>query len=121
MSKFMPGFAVIALLATGGCASVSPNGTVTLTPSGQTVVNDIKSACNIAADLTAITALIGTFPAGTTAVAIATAFCQAVNALPLAERFKALPSAVPTAVVMNGVTVPYTRLGAGLKAPYVHR
>lgn len=114
MRKFMLGATLAAFLAAGGCASVSSNGTITLTPAGQTVVNDIKGACNIAADLTAITALIGTFPIGTTAEAIATAFCQSVNAVPLSAKLKATPT-TPNAVEINGVIVPYTRLGTKLK------
>lgn len=116
MRKLMLGTIMASFLALAGCASISPNGTVTLTPSGQTVVNDIKTACNVVADLTAVTTLITTFPAGTTATAIAQDFCQAVNALPLSARFKAAVADAPAAVVINGVTVPYTRLGARPKA-----
>jgi len=115
MRKFMHGAAMAAFLALGGCASISSNGTITLTPAGQTVVNDIKGACNVAADLTAITTLIGTFPIGTTAEAIATAFCETVNAVPLSAKLKATPS-TPNAVRINGVVVPYSRLGTRLKA-----
>jgi hypothetical protein len=115
MRKFTPGVAVAAFLAVGGCASISSNGTITLTPTGQTVLNDIKGACSVAADLTAVTALIGTFPIGTTAEAIAQAFCQTVNAVPLSAKLKATP-AMPNAVAINGVVVPYTKLGAKLKA-----
>ncbi len=115
MRKLMLGAAMAAFLAAGGCASISPNGTITLTPTGQTVVNDIKGVCSVAADLTAITALIGTFPLGTTAEAIAQAFCQTVNAVPLSAKLKATPG-TPNAVQINGVVVPYTRLGLKLKA-----
>jgi len=115
MRNIMPGIALAAFLAAGGCASVSSNGTITLTPTGQTVVNDVKAACNVVADLTAITALIATFPAGTAAGVIAQAFCQTVNAVPLSARLKATP-ATPNAVQINGVVVPYTKLGVRLKA-----
>jgi hypothetical protein len=118
MRKFMRGVAIATFLMAGGCASISPNGTITLTPTGQTVVSDIKGVCNIAADLTAITTLISTFPIGTTAAVIAQDFCQTVNALPLSARFKAAAPGAPTAVVINGVTVPYTRLGAKLKSRF---
>ena len=114
MRKLMLGAAFAAFVAASGCTSISPNGTVNLTPSGRTVVADIKAACSVAADLTAITTLIGTFPAGTTAMAIAQAFCQTVNAVPLSAKLKATPSA-PNAVRINGVLIPYTRLGAKLK------
>jgi hypothetical protein len=115
MRKLMHGVAVAAFLSTGGCASISPNGTITLTPAAQTVVNDIKTACSVAADLTGITALIATFPAGTTAAAIAAAFCQTVNAVPLSAKLKATPT-TPNAVEINGIVIPYTRLGTRLKA-----
>jgi len=115
MRKLMLGAALAAFVAVGGCATVNSNGTITLTPAGQTVVNDIKTACHVAADLTAITSLIATFPVGTTAAAIAAAFCQTVNAVPLSAKLKAT-SATPNAVQINGVVVPYTRLGARLKA-----
>jgi hypothetical protein len=115
MRKFMHGVAVAAFLAVGGCASISSNGTITLTSTGQTVVNDIKGVCNVAADLTAITTLIGTFPIGTTAEAVAQAFCQTVKVVPLSAKLKATP-ATPNAVAINGVIVPYTKLGAKLKA-----
>jgi hypothetical protein len=115
MRKFMLGVALVSFAALGGCASISSNGTITLTPTGQTVVNDIKGACSVAADLTAVTALISTFPLGTTAAAIAQAFCAAVNQVPLNAKLKATP-ATPNAVEINGVVVPYTRLGAKLKA-----
>lgn len=115
MRKLMLGAALASSLAVGGCAGVSSNGTITLTPTAQTVVNDIKAACNVVADSTAITTLIGTFPLGTTAEAIAAAFCTAVNAVPLSVRRKAT-SATPNAVEINGVVIPYTRLGARLKA-----
>jgi TRAP-type C4-dicarboxylate transport system permease small subunit len=115
MRKLMLGVAMVACVAVGGCATVNSNGTITLTATGQTVVNDIKTACNVAADLTAITTLIGTFPAGTAAAAIAAAFCQTVNAVPLSAKLKATP-ATPNAVRINGVIVPYTKLGARLKA-----
>lgn len=115
MRKLMLGAALAAIIAASGCTSVSPNGTINLTPSARTVVADIKAACSVAADLTAITTLIGTFPNGTTAVAIANVFCQTVNAAPLSAKLKAAP-ATPNAVRINGVVVPYTRLGAKLKA-----
>lgn len=115
MRKLMLGVALATFLAASGCTSISPNGTINLTPSGQTVVADIKAACSVAADLTAITTLIGTFPIGTTATAIADAFCQTVNAVPLSAKLKATP-AMPNAVRINGVVIPYTRLGAKLKA-----
>jgi hypothetical protein len=115
MRKIMLGAALAACVAFGGCASISPNGTITLTPTGQTVVNDIKAACNVAADVTAVSALIATFPLGTTAAAIAEAFCQTVNAIPVSGKLKATP-ATPNAVEINGVVVPYTKLGARLKA-----
>jgi hypothetical protein len=115
MRKLMLGAAMAVFVAIGGCATVNSNGTITLTPTGQTVVNDIKTACNVAADLTAVTSLIGTFPAGTTAAAIAAAFCQTVNAVPLSAKLKATPT-TPNAVQINGVIVPYTRLGVKLKA-----
>jgi hypothetical protein len=115
MRKLALGAALASFFVAGGCASISPNGTITLTPAGQTVVNDIKGVCSVAADLTAITALIATFPAGTTAAAIAEAFCATVNAVPLGAKLKAT-SATPNAVQINGVVVPYTRLGARLKA-----
>jgi hypothetical protein len=115
MRKIMLCAALAAYVALGGCASISPNGTITLTPTGQTVVGDIKAACNVAADLTAITTLIATFPLGTTATAIAQAFCQTLNVIPLSARLKATP-ATPNAVEINGVVVPYTRLGVKLKA-----
>jgi len=114
MRKLMLGAAFGLFLAAGGCASISPNGTITLTPTGQTVVNDIKAACSVVADLTAVTVLIATFPAGTTAEAIAQAFCATVNAVPVSARLKATPGA-PNAVEINGVVIPYTRLGARLK------
>ena len=114
MRQFMLGAALAVFVAAGGCTTTS-NGNLTLTPTGQTVVNDIKAACNVAADLTAITALIATFPAGTTAEAIAAAFCQAVNAVPLSAKLKATP-AIPNAVEINGVIIPYSRLGSRLKA-----
>ena len=110
MRKLMLGAALASFFAVGGCASISPNGTITLTPTGQTVVNDIKGACSIAADLTAITALIATFPIGTAAEAIAQAFCATVNAVPVSAKLKATPVA-PNAVEINGVIVPYGRLG----------
>ncbi len=115
MPKLMLAAALAAFAAASGCTSISPNGTTNLMPSGQTVVADIKAACSVVADLTAITALIGTFPAGTTAVAIAKVFCQTVNAVPLSAKLKATP-ATPNAVRINGVVVPYTRLGARAKA-----
>jgi hypothetical protein len=115
MRKIMLGAALAACVALGGCASISPNGTITLTPTGQTVVSDIKAACNVAADVTAISALIATFPLGTTAAAIAEAFCQTVNAIPVSGKLKAT-SATPNAVEINGVVVPYAKLGARLKA-----
>ncbi len=115
MRKFMHGVASAVFLVAGGCASISSNGTITLTPTGQTVVSDIKTACDVAADLTAITALIGTFPAGTTADIIAAAFCQTVNAVPLSAKLKATP-VTPNAVQINGVVIPYTKLGIKLKA-----
>ncbi|MGB7101048.1 MAG: hypothetical protein WBD95_20070 [Xanthobacteraceae bacterium] len=115
MRKLMLATALASFFSVGGCASISPNGTITLTPTGQTVVNDIKGACSVAADLTAITALIATFPIGTTAAAIAQAFCATVNAVPLGAKLKATP-ATPNAVEINGVVVPYTKLGARLKA-----
>jgi hypothetical protein len=115
MRKFMLGAALAVFVAAGGCASISPNGTVTLTPSAATVVADIKTGCNVAADATAITALIATFPYGTLATAVAQAFCQTVNAVPLSAKLKATPAA-PNAVQINGVVVPYTRLGTKLKA-----
>jgi hypothetical protein len=115
MRKIMLGVVLAACVALGGCASISPNGTITLTPTGQTVVADIKAACNVAADLTAISALIATFPLGTTAAAIAEAFCQTVNAIPVSAKLKAT-SATPNAVEINGVIVPYSKLGAQLKA-----
>jgi hypothetical protein len=115
MRKFMLGSVLAAFVVAGGCASISPNGTITLTPTGQTVVNDIKGVCNVAADLTAITSLIATFPIGTTAAEIAAAFCQTVNAVPLSAKLKATPAA-PNAVEINGVIVPYTKLGARLKS-----
>jgi len=114
MRQFMLGAALAVFVAAGGCTTTS-NGNLTLTPTGQTVVNDIKAACNVAADLTAITALIATFPGGTTAEAIAAAFCQAVNAVPLSAKLKATP-AIPNAVEINGVIIPYSRLGSRLKA-----
>jgi hypothetical protein len=116
MRKLVLGAALAAFFAAGGCASINSNGTITLTPTGQTVVNDIKGACSLTADLTAITALIATFPIGTTAAAIAQAFCATVNAVPLSAKLKAA-AAVPNAVQINGVVVPYTKLGARLKAP----
>jgi hypothetical protein len=115
MRKLTHGVVIACLVVVGGCASISSNGAITLTPAGQIVVNDIKGACNVAADLTAITTLIGTFPLGTTATAIAQAFCQTVNAVPLSARLKATV-AVPNAVQINGVLVPYTRLGTKLRA-----
>jgi hypothetical protein len=115
MRKIMLGAALAACVALGGCASISPNGTITLTPTGQTVVTDIKAACNVAADVTAIGTLIATFPLGTTAAAIAEAFCQTVNAIPVSAKLKATP-VTPNAVEINGVIVPYTKLGARLKA-----
>ncbi len=115
MRKFMLGAALASFFTVGGCASISPNGTITLTPTGQTVVNDIKGACSVAADLTAITALIATFPIGTTAAAIAQAFCATVNSVPVSAKLKATPG-TPNAVEINGVVVPYTRPGARLKA-----
>jgi hypothetical protein len=115
MRKLMLAAALVAFAATSGCTSVSPNGSVNLTPSGQTVVADIKAACNVVADLSAITTLVGTFPAGTTAVAIAKVFCQTVNAVPLSAKLKATP-ATPNAVRINGVVVPYTRLNTRLGA-----
>jgi hypothetical protein len=115
MRKFVLSAALASFFAVGGCASISPNGTITLTPTGQTVVNDIKGVCSIAADLTAITALIATFPIGTTAEAIAQAFCATVNAVPVSAKLKATPAA-PNAVEINGVVVPYSRLGVRLKA-----
>lgn len=115
MRKIMLGAALAACVALGGCASISTNGTITLTPTGQTVVTDIKVACNVAADVTAITALIATFPLGTTAAAIAQAFCQTVSAIPVSAKLKATPAA-PNAVEINGVIVPYSKLGARLKA-----
>jgi hypothetical protein len=115
MRKLMLGAALASFFAVGGCASINSNGIVTLTPTGQTVVNDIKSACSVAADLTAATALIATFPIGTTAAAIAQAFCTAVNAVPLSAKLKATPVA-PNAVEVNGVIVPYVKRGARLKA-----
>ena len=115
MRKLMLGAALASFFTVGGCASISPNGTITLTPTGQTVVNDIKGACSVAADLTAITALIATFPIGTTAAAIAQAFCATVNSVPVSAKLKATPG-TPNAVEINGVVVPYTRPGARLKA-----
>jgi len=115
MRKLVLSAALAASVGLGGCASISPNGTITLTPTGQTVVNDIKGVCSIVADLTAVTALIATFPVGTTAQAIATAFCAAVNAVPLSAKRKAT-SATPNAVEINGVVVPYVRSGARLSA-----
>jgi hypothetical protein len=115
MRKLMLGAALASFFAVGGCASISPNGTITLTPTGQTVVNDIKGACSVAADLTAITALIATFPIGATAEAIAQAFCATVNAVPVSAKLKATPVA-PNAVEINGVVVPFSRLGVRLKA-----
>jgi hypothetical protein len=115
MRKLMLGAALAAFAALGGCATVNSNGMITLTPNGQTVVNDIKAACSVAADLTAVTTLISTFPAGTTAAAIAAAFCQTINAVPLSAKLKATPT-TPNAVRINGVVVPYTRLGVRLKA-----
>jgi hypothetical protein len=115
MRKLMLGAALASFFVVGGCASISPNGTITLTPTGQTVVNDIKGVCSVAADLTAITALIATFPLGTTAAAIAQAFCATVNAVPVSAKLKAT-SVTPNAVEINGVVVPYSRLGARRKA-----
>jgi hypothetical protein len=115
LRKTMLGAVLASLFALCACAGISPNGTVTLTPTGQTVANDIKGACSIAADLTALSALIATFPIGTTAEAIAQAFCATVNAIPLGFRFKAT-AAVPNAVEINGVVVPYARAGVKLKA-----
>jgi len=115
MRKLMLGAAVASLFVVTGCAGISPNGTITLTPTGQTVVNDIKAACSVVADLTAITALIATFPAGTAAAAIAQAFCATVNAVPVSAKLKGTP-ATPNAVDINGVVIPYTRLGVRLKA-----
>jgi len=114
MRRLMLSAALAACFAAGGCATVDSNGTITLNPTGQMVVNDIKAACNVAADLQAVTTLIATFPIGTTAVAIADAFCQAVKTVPLGAKLKATPSA-PNAVQINGVVVPYTRLGMKLK------
>jgi hypothetical protein len=115
MRKLMLAAALAAFTAASGCTSVSPNGTITLTPSGRTVVADIKAACNVVADLSAITTLIGTFPAGTTAAAVAKVFCQTVNAVPLSAKLKAT-AGTPNAVRINGVVIPYTRLGAKPKA-----
>ncbi len=115
MRKLMLGAALAFALTAGGCASISPNGTITLTPTGQTVVTDIKGVCSVAADLTAITALVATFPIGTTAEAIAQAFCATVNAVPLSTKLKAT-AVTPNAVEINGVVVPYSRLGVRLKA-----
>jgi hypothetical protein len=115
MRKLMLAAALAAFTTASGCTSVSPNGTITLTPNGQTVVADIKAACSVVADLTAITTLIGTFPAGTTAAAIAKVFCQTVNAVPLSAKLKAAP-ATANAVRINGVVIPYARLGARPKA-----
>lgn len=115
MRKLMLGTAMAAFIAAGGCAGISPNGTITLTPTGQTVVNDIKGVCNVAADLTAITTLIATFPLGTTAEEIAAVFCKAVNAVPLSAKRKSTP-AMPNAIEINGVIIPYGRLGVRLKS-----
>jgi hypothetical protein len=115
MRKLMLGAALASLFAAVGCASINSNGTITLTPGGQTVVSDIKAACSVAADVAAVTALIATFPIGTTADAIAEAFCATVNAVPLSAKLLATP-ATPNAVQINGVVVPYTRVGAKLKA-----
>ena len=42
MRKTMLGAVLAPLFALCACAGISPNGTVTLTPTGQTVANDIK-------------------------------------------------------------------------------
>lgn len=115
MRMLMLGTALAAFLAAGGCATVSPNGTVTVNATTKTVVADIKVACSVAADATAITALVATFPYGTLATTIAGAFCATVNAVPLSTRLGATPAA-PNAVRINGVIIPYTRLGVRPKA-----
>lgn len=64
----------------------------------------IQTTCKVVADANALSALIATFPIGTQALVIANAFCAAVN------KGAGGRGALTGAVVIHGVTVPYTRL-----------
>lgn len=90
--------------ALAGCTTTPPVGPAPAPTLLQTILGYLKSACGIVADASAILALIGTFPAGTTAVVIANSVCAAVNAAGKAGA----TGGGGGVVVVHGVTIPYT-------------
>jgi hypothetical protein len=84
----------------------------------QTILGYLQTGCSVVADIGAITALIGTFPVGTTAVVIANAVCAYISKLPkdsLGDSAVIGGDTFP-AVTVHGVVIPYAHLGTPLAA-----
>jgi hypothetical protein len=105
MRKFVLAIALAAATALGGCSTTSG---ITSTETS-VILGDIQTGCGYVADAADVAALIASYPPLTLATTIATAFCQAVQAIPASAKFKA--AAGPGVVVVNGVPVHYAPLG----------